>query len=442
LRFKSRFSAKTGHTRDMPWNDNSDNSGGGDGPKTPKSPWGSAGGNNGGNAGGDRPSNPWSQPPRRPSNGGPGNSGGGSGDGNLDDLAKRVEDKLKVVLGGKGGGPRGPYNGGGGGGSEPVKLDARMLTIAGGVLLLGWLATGVYTVDAGKEAVVTRFGEHVRTNVQGLGLRMPSPLESHTIVDTQNVNDLTVGSAGDGADETSGLMLTGDENIVNVGFRVFWRVSDSHAFLFNLAHGDAANDRGNITADPQVAEQTIAAVAESAMREVVGKSARETVLTTGRADIESQARQLIQRTLDRYGAGIQITQVNLTRAEPPPAVIPAFREVAAANQEAETKINQARAYRNRVVPEAQGEAARFNQLYQEYRLAPEVTRQRLYLETMERVYERANKVILDSGTGSSAPVMVLPPELLRGAAQGQGAAPARTAQTPADQGQPTQGGAQ
>jgi modulator of FtsH protease HflK len=183
-----------------------------------------------------------------------------------------------------------------------------------------------------------------------------------------------------------------------------WRVDNSRDFLFQVAHGPEG------TSD---AEVTVLAVAEAAMREVVGRSQRDQVLATGRATVEAQTRDLIQRTLNGYKAGIRITQVNLRKAEPPAAVNEAFREVAAASQEAETKINQARSYRNAVVPQAQGEAARFNQLYQEYKLAPDVTRQRLYLETMERVYERANKVLLDPGKSGSTPMVVLPPELFK-----------------------------
>jgi membrane protease subunit HflK len=170
------------------------------------------------------------------------------------------------------------------------------------------------------------------------------------------------------------------------------------------------------------------------MREVAGKSQREQVLSTGRAQVETQTRDLIQRTLNEYKAGIRITQVNLTKAEPPAAVNDAFREVAAASQEAETKINQARTYRNAVVPQAQGDAARFNQLYQEYKLAPEVTRQRLYLETMERVYQGANKVLLDPGRAGASPMVVLPPELLKGAAGPAAAASAPSAQNANPQG--------
>jgi modulator of FtsH protease HflK len=239
----------------------------------------------------------------------------------------------------------------------------------------------------------------------GLNFHLPMGIEKHTKVNVQSSNSITVG-AGEGTAATDGLMLTGDQNIVDLAFQVNWRVDNSREFLFEVAHPADAGGRS-------VPETTIRAVAEAAIREVVGRSQRDQVLATGRATVEAQTRELIQRTLNLYRAGITISEVNLTKAEPPVAVNEAFREVAAASQEAETKINKARSYRNEVVPQAQGEAARFNQLYQEYKLAPDVTRQRLYLETMEKVYERANKVLLDPGKSGSAPVVVLPPELFR-----------------------------
>lgn len=381
----------------MPWNDNSN--GGNNGGNGGGGPWGPSGGSGGKD---DGPKNPWggnnNPPPRRP-----GTTGQA---GNLDDLAKKVEDRLKSVLGGGGGGNGGGFNGrgpGGGRGGEPIQLDKRAVGAIALVVALGWLASGVYVVDAGEEAVIQRFGKYVRTVDQGLQFHLPSPIESRKVVDVQRVNSLTVGAA-EGAAGADGLMLTGDQNIVDVGFQVLWRVDNTRDYLFQVAHG-ANGD--------QSADVTVLAVAEAAMREVVGRSQRDQVLATGRAQVEAQTRELIQRTLNEYKAGIRVTQVNLRKAEPPAAVNEAFREVAAASQEAETKINQARSYRNAVVPQAQGEAARFNQLYQEYKLAPDVTRQRLYLETMERVYERANKVLLDPGKGGTAPVVVLPPELFR-----------------------------
>jgi membrane protease subunit HflK len=398
----------------MPWNDNSTGGGGG--------PWGPNGGSNGnqqGNGSGPRtpPNNPWgggNQPGRRP--------GGSSEGGNLDDLAKRVEDRLKSVLGGGGGG--GGLKGRGGGGGEPIQFDRRTLGAIALVAVLGWGATGIYVVDAGQEAVIQRFGKYVRTVDRGLQFHLPTPIETRTIVDVQNARSLIVGG-GSGAGPNDGLMLTGDENIVDVGFQVLWRIENSRDFLFQVAHGP--DGRG-------AAEETVRAVAEAAMREVVGRSQREQVLSTGRAQVEAQTRDLIQRTLSVYKTGIRITQVNLSKAEPPAAVIDAFREVAAASQEAETKINQARSYRNAVVPQAQGEAARFNQLYQEYKLAPDVTRQRLYLETMERVYERANKVVLDPGKGGASPMVVLPPDLLKGSTGGAVTPPASAAQPANPQG--------
>lgn len=387
----------------MPWNDNSN--GGGDPPRG--NPWGgggsqtggSQGGNQGDGGGGNRPGgNPWGgRPPQ-----GSGNNQGGE----LDDMARRLEDRLRVVLGGKGNGQpqRGGGNGGRPGGGE-LSLDRRAIGAIGAILVAGWLATGFYVVDAGEQAVIQRFGKWVRfVDQPGLQYRMPNGIETHTTINVQSVQTLEVGAAGEGGNATDGLMLTRDENIVDVGFNVQWRVTDPAAFLFNI--DQVIDTNGQPTG-------TLAAIAESAMREVVGRSLREQVLTTGRAEVESQTRQLMQRMLDQYGAGITVTLVNLTRAEPPRDVVDAFRQVAAASQEAETKINQARAYRNEVVPQAQGEAARFNQLYQEYRLAPEVTRQRLYIETMEQVYRGANRVLIDPGRGGQAPVMVLPPDLLR-----------------------------
>lgn len=405
----------------MPWNDNANGgSGNGSGKGSGGNPWGNQGS---GQGNGDGSKSPWgTTPPRRPTPVGE--------SGNLDDLARKVEDRLRGVLGGGGGGGFGRSNGGGGGGGEPIKIDRRAVGAIALVFAIGWLATGVYVVDAGEEAVITRFGKFTGSTGQGLQFHLPAPFERHQIVNVQSANSLRVGSGAAGEGEAaegdeSGLMLTGDENIVDVGFEVFWRVENAPDFLFNVAHGPDGRSTANAT---------VRTVAEAAMREVVGKSQREQVLTSGRAVVEGQTRDLIQRTLNQYKAGIIITQVNLRKAEPPAAVIAAFREVAAASQEAETKINQARGYRNNVVPQAQGEAARFNQLYQEYRLAPDVTRQRLYLETMERVYERANKVLLDTGRSGASPMVVLPPELLRGTATPPPVASTNPGQSPSQTG--------
>lgn len=376
-------------------------------PPKPSSPWGKP--QDTSNNGNEPVKGPWGQyPNNRPNNSqnNPNNPWGNGGNGqqsqNLDDLAKRVEDKIRGMFG----------NGAGGGGNNPPpsyssggNVDGRVFGYIGIGIFALWLASGIYKVDAGEQAIVTRFGQYVRIAGDGLNYRLPSPIERHTIVNVQKVNTLTVGADGD-ENSTNGLMLTGDENIVNVGFQVFWRVNNAPDFVFNVAHGPDNN--GN-------ADQTINAVAEAAMREVVGRSQLEKVLTTGRSQVEQQTKELIQKTLDQYQSGIVITQVNLRRSEPPSSVVDAFRQVAAASQEAETKVNQATTYRNSVVPQAQGEAARFNQLYQEYKLAPDVTRQRIYLETMEKIYERANKIIIDEKAGNGT-MMVLPQDLLKPAA--------------------------
>lgn len=356
----------------------------------PNGPWGNNDGNGKPN---NEPSNPWAKP-NDPWSKPKGNDAQSQ---NLDDLARRIEDKLKAALSGKGGG----------GGGFPPEFNSdsnpKIFTLIGLLFLVLWASSGVYKVDQGEQALITRFGKFVRIADNGLNYRLPAPFENHILVNMQRVNSSTIGNMQGGSDAEQNLMLTGDENIVNVSFQVFWRVKNAENFVFNVAHGQTNSGSP---------DETVSAVAEAAMREVVGRSVLEKVLTTGRAQVEDQTKELMQRILDSYGSGIQITQVNLRKSEPPASVVQAFREVAAASQEAETRINQALSYRNSVVPQAQGEAAKFNQIYQEYKLAPEVTRQRLYLETMEKIYERANKVIVDKGAGNGS-MMVLPPELLK-----------------------------
>lgn len=360
----------------MPWNDNAGNGGG---------PWGDRGGK-------EPPKSPWGPPPGG-GGGGPRRPQGPNGQGpDLDDLMRQMQERFKGAMGPGGGAP------GQGGG-----LNRNTMLGIGGLVIAGWLATGVFQVDAGEQGVVTQFGRFTRIADPGLHFHLPSPIEAVEIVQTSRERTLEIGGVQQGADGAAaeGLMLTGDENIVDIGFQVNWTVSDARAFLFNVS-------------DP---ESAVRSVAESAMREAVGRSQLQAVLTTGRSQIESQTRELLQKTLDQYGAGVRITRVNLRRSDPPARVQEAFRAVAGASQEAERLVNQATAYRNQVVPVAQGEAARFNQLYAEYQRAPDVMRQRLYIEAMERVYSRSNKVILDTGSanGGSQPMIVLPPELLRGA---------------------------
>ncbi len=283
-----------------------------------------------------------------------------------------------------------------------------------------WALTGVYIVQPNEQAVVTRFGVYARTESPGLKVRLPWPVEHAQTVPVTTLNQLAIGGAGATDRPEESLMLTGDENIIDMDFTVTWRVGDADDYLFRVSNPDA----------------TVKAVAESAMREVVGRSQLNDVLSSGRGRVQVQAEQLMQRVLDSYRTGVRVVDVQIRAAEPPREVITAFREVAGAGQEAQSAINEANTYRNRVVNEAvgtaaalrqqaegyreqvvsqaTGEAARFNQLHAQYRANPGVTRERLYLETMERVLRDSNKVVVDTGQGGASAPIILPPEVFRG----------------------------
>lgn len=271
-----------------------------------------------------------------------------------------------------------------------------------GIGILAMLLSTVYTVDQQEEAVVLRFGKYERTVAPGLNFKLPSPFETIIKAKTRVVQKTTVG----GNDNTS-LMLTGDENIVDIDFTVLWRISELKNYVFEVD-------------EPAVA---LKAVAESAMREIVGRSELENIITTERLNTTIAVRDLMQQTLDEYGAGIEVVEVQLQKADAPEGrVVAAFRDVVDATQEKETLINEATAYQNTVVPKARGEAAqilqdaeaykgkvvaeakgeaeRFNLILGEYKAAPRVTRQRMYLETIEDVYKDADKILLDSDAGS------------------------------------------
>ncbi len=338
-----------------------------------------------------------------------------------------------------------------------------------GVVVIGWGLSGLYVVQPEEQAVVTRFGQYVGETGPGLNYHLPAPIEQVEKVSTASVRSLDIG-ASSGTDTSApavaatdasvtpattpatpdvpsgDLMLTGDENIVDLNFTVQWRVNDPAKFLFRLSDPDGV----------------VKLVAQSAMREVVGKTPLQDIMTTGRGQLQAQAETLMQRVLDSYGAGVTIVEVQVRGANPPKEVIPAFREVINAGQDAETAANQANAYRNRVVNEAkgdaakivqdaqgyqqqtvleaQGDASRFAQVDAEYHRAPEVTRQRLYLETMQRVLSASNKVIVDTPKGSTAPI-ILPPDIFRhgDAAQPQPVQPQAAPQTIAPAA-PTTGG--
>ena len=280
-----------------------------------------------------------------------------------------------------------------------------------------WAASGVYIVQPNEEGVVTTFGKFTRREAPGLRYHLPLPIEHVEKVPVTDLKRIDVGGSNPGDMPEESLMLTGDENIVDIEFSVTWRVADAKDYLFNVR-------------DP---EEAVKAVAESAMREVAGKTDLQSILTSGRGKVQIASAELMQKTLDRWGAGVTVVEVQIRSANPPAEVADAFRQVASAGQDAESKVNEANTYRNRVINEAKGDAAkltqsaeayreqavrealgetaRFNQIYGEYKRAPGVTRQRLYIETMQQVLAKSNKVVIDS-KGASAPI-ILPPDVFR-----------------------------
>ena len=370
-----------------------------------KSPWG-------GNGGGKKPSRPTGQNPW--------GQGGGKPDRNRPRPGETSADLDNVIQGFK---TRFGQGGGGGRGGRPSgpqgplqKFGPFGLFIAVGLGLM--LLSTVYQVDQQEEAVVLRFGKYVRTTGPGLNFKMPSPFETVIKHPTRVVQKTTVA----GRDS---LMLTGDENIVDIDFTVLWRINDLKDYIFEVD-------------EPAVA---LRAVAESAMREIIGKSELEKIITTDRLNTTIAVRDLMQETLDEYLAGIEVVEVQLQKADAPEGrVVDAFRDVVDAVQEKETFENEATKYQNTVVPEARGEAAqiiqnaeaykgrvvaeakgeaeRFNLILKEYKAAPRVTRQRMYLETIEQVYGPADKIILDE-TGGSGVVPYLPLDQLNKKKGGQ-----------------------
>jgi len=330
----------------------------------------------------------------------------------IDQIVKKGQEQLRVLMGGRGGSGNGD---GGGGGPKFTRGTLGLGLLA--VLAL-WLFASFYRVDTSEQSVELLFGKYSSTGTEGLNFA-PWPVVTAEIlpVTRENTEDIGIGS-GTRSDE--GLMLTGDENIVDIDFQVVWNISDAQKFLFNIA-------------GPQ---ETIRAVSESAMREIIARSLLAPILNRDRGVIAQELQDLIQLTLDGYESGINIVRVNFDKADPPREVIDAFRQVQAAEQTRDTLEKQADAYANRVVAEArgsaaqlleqaegyrarvvneaEGEASRFLAVYGEYVKAPDVTRKRLYLETMERVLGRVEKIIIDpSAQGGQGVVSYLPLNELR-----------------------------
>jgi membrane protease subunit HflK len=330
----------------------------------------------------------------------------------IDQLVKRGQEQLRVLMGGRG---RGGIGGGGGpggsGGSGGPVITRQGLALGALALVAAWSFMSFYTVRPEERSVELFLGEASGIGNPGLNFA-PWPVVTYEKVQVTGERTTEIGTGENGS--ATGLMLTRDQNIVDIGFQVVWNIADPELYLFNLA-------------DP---EDTIRAVSESAMRDIVARSELSPILNRDRGVIAADVQSQVQATLDSYNAGISVIRVNLQRAQPPREVLDAFREVQAAQQQRDTLESEADAYANRVtagargaaaqlleeaeayraqaVNAAQGEAARFISVYDEYIKAPEVTRRRLYLETMERVFSGMNKVILDGVSGGEAGQGVVP----------------------------------
>lgn len=354
----------------MPWNNQSGD--GGNGPKGPQGPWG-------------RGPDGASRPP------------------DFEEFLRRLQDRLRRLL------PSG-------------RVTAGTLGVAAGVVFVIWVLSGIYFVSPYEEGVVLRFGAVSRISGPGMRYHLPWPIEVAYTPNVTKKNQIAIGyqtAEGEDASQLSDVveeshMLTGDENIIDVNFTVQWMIKDAPAFLFNVPKQ----------------ETTIKAVAESAMREAVGENRIESIQTSQREQIQIRVRDLMQKILDSYGMGVTVTGVLMQKADPPGEVIAAYRDVQAARADQDRKRNEAEAYANTIIPQARGQAAhvvqdaeayrqqviaeasgqarRFLSIYNEYRKAPEVTRRRIYLESMSAILAPMNKVIVDSSAKGVVPYFQLP----------------------------------
>jgi membrane protease subunit HflK len=343
-------------------------------------PWGPGGGGSGGDGdgGGRGPRNPWGQPPRkRP-----------QGVGNvtsLDEFLKKSRDRF--------------------GGRFPTGHDGRPYWLYGLVafLLIWVLFTSIHRIGPQERGVITRFGSYQGTLSPGIGFTLPTPIDRVQKLDVEEIRTADIGSP-DPREEN--LILTGDQNIIDMAYSVRWNIKDPELYLFQISNPD----------------ETIREVAESAMRAVVAGVTLDEAIGAGRGEIEQRVQQSMQRLLDEYRAGVQVQGIAIKQSDPPAAVNDAFKEVTAAQQEAQSYINQARAYALQLTAKAQGEAAAFDKVYTQYKLSPEVTRRRMYYETMERVLSKVDKTVVEAP--GVTPYLALP-ELQRRATPAPAEAPTR-----------------
>jgi modulator of FtsH protease HflK len=364
-------------------------------------PWTNQGGTNG--TGPSGPRGPWGRGP----------SGSGNTPPGLEDQLRRAAERLRDLW------PGGPFT------------RSSLAVIASAIVGI-WLLSGIYFVDTDSQGVVLRFGAVSELTESGMRYHLPWPIEVAYTPRVKNENWINIGYQATGSNEDASQtgdvseeshMLTGDENIVDVNFTVYWKIKDAPAFLFNV---------------PRPQEATIKAVAESAMREVVGESQIERIQTLDRDQIQARVRDLMQSAVDTYGMGVTITRVKMQKADPPQEVIGAYRDVQAARADQDRKRNEAEAYANTIIPQARGQAAhivqdaeayrlkviaeaggqakRFLSIYAEYRKAPDITRRRIYLENLSQILGPMNKVIVDDSVKGVVPYFQLPP--LKGATSG------------------------
>ncbi len=335
-----------------PWGGGSAD-GGGSGAGGPGGPSGPGGGG-GGNGDGLGPRDPWSQPPRRRPPGKPSLNPPA-----LEELLRRGRARF-------GGGLPGNFEG------RPIAAYAVLA-----LLCLWIILTSVHRIEPQQRGVVTRFGRYQTTLEPGIGITFPAPID---VVTKVNVNEIRQIDVGAGQSDPN-LVLTGDQNIIDLAYSARWSISDPERYLFEIA-------------DP---EKTIHEVAESAMRAEVARISLQDAIGSGRGDLENRVQIRMQQILDRYRAGIIVQGVAINQADPPAAVNDAFKAVSAAQQQAQSDINGANAYAQQMAAKAQGDAASFDKVYAQYRLAPEVTRRRMYYETMETVLAHVDKTVVQPG---------------------------------------------